>query len=181
MPLVDMPLNELLAYQGSTPCPGDFDAYWDKAVAEMKAVDAKAELVPAAFQVSGAECFDLWFTGVGGARIHAKYVRPKNAPKPHPAVIQFHGYTGSAGEWWDKLAYVHCGFAVAALWDTGDADARRIARDMSDELLTSRSISNVAWGALVRAAGAACRSSSMSDYVVAAETPLRWVQWGWLE
>jgi hypothetical protein len=81
------------------------------------------------------------------------------------------------------------GFAVAALWDTGDANARKIARDMSDELLTSRCISNVAWGALVRAASTTNRSScgaarpthSVGGPVVAAETPLRWVQWGWLE
>ncbi|MCL2722835.1 MAG: hypothetical protein FWD69_00205 [Polyangiaceae bacterium] len=74
------------------------------------------------------------------------------------------------------------GFAVAALWDTGDSDARQIARDLSDELLTSRSISNVAWGALVRAASAAGHpSASTGDDIVAAETPLRWVQRGWLE
>ncbi|MCL2778967.1 MAG: hypothetical protein FWD73_13280 [Polyangiaceae bacterium] len=78
------------------------------------------------------------------------------------------------------------GFAVAALWDTGDANARKIARDMSDELLTSRCISNVAWGALVRAASTTDRLScdttnSIVGPMVAAETALRWVQWGWLE
>lgn len=74
------------------------------------------------------------------------------------------------------------GLAVAALWDTGDASARQIARDLSDELVTSRCISSVAWGALVRAASASTTSSSAGiDDVVVAETPFRWVQWGWLE
>ncbi|AKV02237.1 hypothetical protein AKJ09_08900 [Labilithrix luteola] len=74
------------------------------------------------------------------------------------------------------------GLAVAALWDTGDASARQIARDLSDELVTSRCISSVAWGALVRAASASTASANgSSDDVVVAETPFRWVQWGWLE
>ena len=52
---------------------------------------------------------------MGGARIHAKYLRPKNVPKPHPAVLFFHGYSGNSGEWSDKLAYVSQGYSVAAL------------------------------------------------------------------
>lgn len=73
------------------------------------------------------------------------------------------------------------GFAVAALWDTGDDAARAKARDLSDELVASRCISSVAWGALVRAAHAGGIGKSDSNFVVAAETPFRWVQWGWLE
>jgi hypothetical protein len=73
------------------------------------------------------------------------------------------------------------GFAVAALWDTGDDDARSKARDLSDELVASRCISSVAWGALVRAAHAGAIGKSDPSFVVAAETPFRWVQWGWLE
>jgi|GEM_PF-392605 len=73
------------------------------------------------------------------------------------------------------------GFAVAALWDTGDDAARAKARDLSDELVASRCISSVAWGALVRAAHAGGIGKNDSNFVVAAETPFRWVQWGWLE
>lgn len=73
------------------------------------------------------------------------------------------------------------GFAVAALWDTGDDGARSKARDLSDELVASRCISSVAWGALVRAAHAGTIGKTDPTFVVAAETPFRWVQWGWLE
>ena len=73
------------------------------------------------------------------------------------------------------------GFAVAALWDTGDVDARAKARDLSDELVGSRCISSIAWGALVRAAHAGAIGKNDPNFVVAAETPFRWVQWGWLE
>lgn len=116
MPLTfDFPLEQLKTYRGINPKPADFEAYWDRALAEMRAVDAQVELVPADFQAPIADCFHLYFTGVGGARVHAKLLRPKNAPAPHPAVVMFHGYTGDSGDWSDKLGYVGSGFTVAAL------------------------------------------------------------------
>lgn len=115
MPLVDMPLESLKTYQGRNPKPADFDAYWDRALAEMKATNANVELKPANFQVPTAECFDLWFTGVRGARIHAKYVRPKQISGKIPAIVQFHGYTGNSGDWHSLLTQTARGYAVAAL------------------------------------------------------------------
>ena len=117
MPLVDMPLDQLKTYQGRTPCPPELDAFWDDALAEMRALDPELELRPAEFNVPGVDCFHLYFTGVGGARVHAKYLRPaiRAKTKPHPAVVQFHGYTANAGEWHDKLNWVALGYSVAAL------------------------------------------------------------------
>ncbi|MCD6405881.1 MAG: acetylxylan esterase [Planctomycetes bacterium] len=116
MPTVDMPLEELKTYRGTNPRPADFDAYWERALDEGRSTDPEVELVKADFAAPGvAECFDLFFTGVRGARIHAKYLRPTAAPKSHPAVLQFHGYSGSAGPWWEKLAFVATGFSVAAM------------------------------------------------------------------
>src|SRR5690606_27686925 len=59
--------------------------------------------------------YDLYFTGVRGARIHAMYVKPKHATEPHPAVVQFHGYSGNAGDWSDKLHFAALGFSVIAM------------------------------------------------------------------
>jgi cephalosporin-C deacetylase len=116
MPLTfDLPLEKLHTYPGRNPRPADFDAYWDAALAEMRALDPQVELIPAKFQVPFAECFHMYFTGVGGARVHAKLLRPKNAPVPHPAVLMFHGYTGDSGDFADKLSYVAAGYTVAAL------------------------------------------------------------------
>lgn len=116
MPLMfDMPFEMLQAYQGRNPKPADLDAFWDRSLREMDAIDPQMKLDPAPFQAPFAECLDLFFTGVGGARIHAKVIRPKTARAPHPAVLMFHGYTGSAGDWHDKLGYAAAGFTVAAL------------------------------------------------------------------
>jgi cephalosporin-C deacetylase len=116
MPLTfDMPYEELQTYQGCNPRPADFDAFWDRGLAEMRAVDPQIEIVPAEFQAPYAECSHLYFTGVGGARIHAKLLRPRNATAPHPALLQFHGYSGDSGDWSRKLGYVALGYTVAAL------------------------------------------------------------------
>jgi cephalosporin-C deacetylase len=116
MPLIfDMPFEELQAYQGTNPRPADFDAFWDRGLAEMRAVDPQIEIAPAEFQTPYAECSHLHFTGVGGARIHAKLLQPRQATQPHLAILQFHGYTGDSGDWTPKLPYVALGFTVAAL------------------------------------------------------------------
>jgi hypothetical protein len=49
---------------------------------------------------------------------------------------------------------------------------------MADELVASRCLSSVAWGALVRAAHTRAEDP---DALVVTETPFRWIQWGWLE
>jgi cephalosporin-C deacetylase len=115
MPLVDMPLHELKQYQGRNPRPSDMDEYWNAALAEMHALNPYLELIPHPTSAAFAECFDLFFTGMGGARIHAKYIRPKNITAPHPAILQFHGYSGDSGDWQDKLVWAAQGFSIAAL------------------------------------------------------------------
>ncbi len=121
MPLIDMPLEKLRSYKGSSPCPKDIDKFWDNSIAEMKAVDPEVELLPSDFQAPYAECFDMYFTGVGGARVFAKLLRPKPLKKKHPAVVMFHGYSGNSGDWYDKLPYAAAGFTVAALDCRGQA------------------------------------------------------------
>jgi cephalosporin-C deacetylase len=122
MPLTfDLPIEQLKTYRGKNPCPSDFDSFWDKSLAEMRSIDPKVELIEAEFQAPNIECFHLFFTGVGEARVHAKLLRPANATSPHPAALLFHGYTGDSGDWFDKLGYVAAGFTVAALDCRGQA------------------------------------------------------------
>jgi cephalosporin-C deacetylase len=116
MPLTfDFPFEQLKTYQGINPKPDDFESYWDQGLAEMAALDPQLEMVPAHFQAPSAQCFHLFFTGVGGARLHAKLLRPRVTSAAGPAVLLFHGYTGSSGNWFDKLGYSANGFTVAAL------------------------------------------------------------------
>jgi len=112
---IDIPVEELFTYQGRNPRPKDFDAYWDRALAELNTTPPNPELTPAKFSCPSIDCFDLWYTGVHGARIHAKYLRPQKAEGPLPAVLLFHGYSGSSPDWYRLLPFAAAGMAVAAM------------------------------------------------------------------
>ncbi|HET9955206.1 MAG TPA: acetylxylan esterase, partial [Polyangiaceae bacterium] len=115
MPIVDLPLAELLTYPGRNPRPDDFDSFWQAALAELDRLDPRIELRPAKLQASFAECFHLFFTGVGGARVHAKYLRPRQRAARGPALLEFHGYTGHSADFASRLGYVAAGFSVLSL------------------------------------------------------------------
>jgi cephalosporin-C deacetylase len=108
-----MPFEDLLTYRGSNPRPADFDEYWAHALADLDDQPAEVEIVPAEFQTPYARCAHLWFTGTGGARVHAKLLQPRE-PRGS-AVLEFHGYTNYSGDWVTKLPYAALGHTIAAL------------------------------------------------------------------
>ena len=115
MPLIDMPLEELKTYMGISPEPDDIDTFWDKALAEMKAADPQISIEESEFKAPYAECYDMTFTGMGGARIYAKLIKPIIPKGKSPAVIKFHGYTMDSGDWIALLPYAAAGFTVASM------------------------------------------------------------------
>lgn len=115
MPVLDMPLRELLCYRGINECPADLDAFWDEGIAEMEALGTSCELVSWPVEMPHAEAFDLYFTGVGGARIHGIFIKPRHVEAPVPAAIEFHGYSGDCGSFVSKLGWAAAGFCAAAM------------------------------------------------------------------
>jgi len=116
MPLTfDIPREELENYTGRNPKPEDFDLYWERALDEMHQTNPEPELTKADFQLPFADCYHLFFTGVGGSQIHAKLVIPRERVGPVPAVFQFHGYSMSAGDWTGLATLAAGGIAVAAM------------------------------------------------------------------
>ena len=75
----DLPPDQLPGYPGRNPRPADHAGFWAESLAELDRVDPEVSLVPHSHPAAGAECFDLTFTGVRGARVHAKYARPRAA------------------------------------------------------------------------------------------------------
>lgn len=114
MAIFELPLDQLQTYGGRNPKPAGFDDYWADALRELDGVDPEPRLEPAEFESRNAESFHLWFRGVGGARLYARYVRPRGEG-PHPALLQFHGYGGQSGDWYQRLGFAAEGIAVAAL------------------------------------------------------------------
>lgn len=116
MPLTfDLSLDDLSTYKGRNPRPNDFDEYWDEGAARMRAVDPNPERIPATFQTDFAACSHFWFTGINGARVHAKLLEPTDPAPGHPGIVMYHGYSGDSGGWLEKLGWVAAGFTVAAL------------------------------------------------------------------
>lgn len=112
---IDMPLEELYRYTGISSKPDDFEEFWKESLKELDKTNPEPVLIPADFQMNDVSCYDLWFTGIWGARIHAKYLRPAEIKSPIPAVLSFHGYFEDSGNWSSKLPYIIAGFSVAAL------------------------------------------------------------------
>ncbi len=107
MPLIDKPLAELKTYQGLNPRPADFDAYWTAALKELDATDPKPDLVPSKdiHPRNSEALLTCGLTGVGGARVYAKYIRPKKSSGKNPAVLRFTATRASSGDFVGRLAY----------------------------------------------------------------------------
>ncbi len=127
MPQADMPAELLETYRGKSPRPSDWAEYWDQALAELDQVDPDYLIEPDEdFQVPGVQCSHLWFTGVGGARIHAQLMRPTAFTGRRPAMLLFHGYEGHSHDYFEKLPIVmtqlllmlnHTEFIGQWVWD----------------------------------------------------------------
>jgi hypothetical protein len=73
------------------------------------------------------------------------------------------------------------GFATAMLWDVGEHEE---ARNIADELVTSKCLANVVWASLLRAASltsSAARSTKENGALLCSEPHVRWIHLGWLE
>ncbi len=115
MPLVDMPLDKLKVYQGRNPRPADFDEFWDRSLEELNSIDPEADFAVYDFASNIADCFELRFKSTKNAVIYAKFARPKKFEGKIPAVLNFHGLSGSGMSWSAMLPYVSQGYCIASL------------------------------------------------------------------
>lgn len=122
MPLIDMPMEELLRFKGRNPRPGDFDFFWNDSLRELEETAPALQIAPKDFSAEFAECFELRFNGTRGGKVFAKYIRPKGK-KNCPILLRFHGYSASSGDWVSNLAWAARGFAVASMDCRGQGGA----------------------------------------------------------
>jgi cephalosporin-C deacetylase len=115
MPIWDMPWDELVTYQGRNPKPADHDDYWATSLGELEASSPDVQITPSGFSARIAQCFDLTFTGIGNARIYAKYLRPAEDAATGPGIAVFHGYGSASPSWFELLPYVAEGYSVLAM------------------------------------------------------------------
>lgn len=115
MAILDMSLEKLYEYRGISPLPEDFDEFWNSQLRELANLDIKLELKKADFESPIAECYDLYFNGIDGTRIYAKFMKPKEVKRKMPALLEFHGYEERSNDWSNNLHYVASGICVAVM------------------------------------------------------------------
>lgn len=122
MPRVDMPIEELENYMGSSCCPDDFLKYWEtqKRIVEdlFEKEDWKEEISfqmkEKVFKNCYAKYYEISFQSIDGASIYVKYVRP-NSDQAVPVVLQFHDYEKASRSWFQLTRFPGIGYAVLAM------------------------------------------------------------------
>ena len=110
MPLTDLTHSELLAFRPEVQEPADFDAFWERTIAEARAAGGVPELTPADSPVTQLRIDDLVFPGFGGEPVRAWVSRPLHDDGPLPAVVQYQGYGGGRGLPGENVAWALAGY-----------------------------------------------------------------------
>ena len=115
-------IEALGGYYGATPRPDDFESFWQVRMAEADAVPLHYTVTQAQEVPSWDSCefLDLWFTGMEGARLYAKFLRPRRS-EPMPPVLQFHGYPGASRSFAEQASFAGMGMALIAMDCPGQA------------------------------------------------------------
>jgi cephalosporin-C deacetylase len=106
MPLFDWPLSQLREYRPALTSEPDFDAFWQKTLAQAGTIPLQETFIPAGYPARLLSVYDVHYTGWNGARIAGWYIKPQGNG-PFPGIVIYHGYSGSR-------AYPHAHFAWAA-------------------------------------------------------------------
>lgn len=117
------------------PRPSDFDLFWKDRMAEADAVGLDYAIETASVtDAATCQLFDLWYTGMCGARLHAKYLKPVS-DEPVPLVLQFHGYPGASRSWFEQASFAGMGMALIALDCPGQGVPPRTLVDLRAQRL----------------------------------------------
>jgi cephalosporin-C deacetylase len=111
MPLVDMPLSQLLTYCPDRTEPDDFDDFWADTLAKARTHELAAEFSPVDSGLRLIDVHDVSFSGYGGDRIRAWLALPAGVEAPVPCVVEYPGYGGGRGLPHDLLVYAAAGYA----------------------------------------------------------------------
>jgi cephalosporin-C deacetylase len=127
MPWYDLPEEQLKDYRTETAEPADLDKWWRQRLDEARALAREPALTRyEAGAYAPVEVYDTEFSGAGGDRIKAWYLRPGRGPQA-PVVVRFIGYGGGRGLPAEHLLWPALGYAVLVMdtrgqggrWTTG--------------------------------------------------------------
>jgi len=129
MPWYDLPAEQLKDYRTDTQEPADLDSWWRLRLDEARAAAREPALTRYEAGIyDPVEVYDTEFSGAGGDRIRAWYLRPAGKPGAGmPAAVKFIGYGGGRGRPAEHILLPALGYAVLVMdtrgqggrWSTG--------------------------------------------------------------
>ncbi len=129
MPWFDLPLEQLRKYRTETEEPPELDQWWQLRLAQARAQAREPGLTRYEADIyAPVEVYDAEFSGAGGDRIRAWYLRPAGADGRTPVVVKFIGYGGGRGLPTEHALLPALGYSVFVMdtrgqggrWTTGD-------------------------------------------------------------
>ena len=113
MPRFDLPPEQLHVYRPDVAEPADFDTFWQRTLAESRAVANAPVLTRIESPLSVFDVYDLRFSGYAGDEVRGWFVVPAGATGPLPTVVEYNGYGGGRGLPHERLAWAAAGYAWA--------------------------------------------------------------------
>lgn len=113
-----MSLPELTQYRPEVAEPADFDAFWQRTLAEARRHPAEPRLTRVDSPLTEVEVYDVTFNGFAGDPIKAWFMVPAagsdgsgELPARLPTVVEYNGYGGGRGFPHERLTWVASGYA----------------------------------------------------------------------
>jgi cephalosporin-C deacetylase len=116
MTLYDLPLARLETHRSAAPEPPGLDAFWERTLAETRALATPARYEPHrpdAYRALAVD--DVTFSGFGGDPIRGWFLRPRAATAPLACLVTFIGYGGGRSLPVDHALYAAAGHAVLVM------------------------------------------------------------------
>ena len=118
---VDMPLPQLLEYKPAPQRTEDFDAFWAQTLTEAGQTSLEPEITRIDYPVEKVTVSRVTFNGFKGTtRVHCWYLVPEESLRRStngrtPALVAYHGYSGSKGQPTSYLHWALQGYIVLAV------------------------------------------------------------------
>lgn len=111
--LVDLPLEQLRTYRPDIREPADFDAFWQRSLAETRQHRLAANFVQLDDPLYRlVDVFDASFAGWGGETVKAWLITPAKTTQRLPCIVQYLGYGGGRSLPIDHVATAAAGVAI---------------------------------------------------------------------
>ncbi len=111
MPSIDMPLEELWDYRPELTQENDFDDFWSGTLEESRALPANGRATRVAYPADDVELLEVELPAFGGGTVFCQLMKPTGGTNL-PAVVFYHGYSGTGPTPFGLLPWACQGFAV---------------------------------------------------------------------